>query len=152
MRVFLSRFSRTGDGCLNTSSRGKQSMTLSLHKPKPPTKYPGVRERRHGKNSRSPFRSRVHTLISLHTKKQKRDQKEEGLVRSRDEILETLGRLNPELRSTFKVRRIGLFGSFARQEQRRTATSIFLWISLKMQISLILSSEVLFGRPAWPPR
>ena len=62
--------------------------------------------------------SRVHTLISLHTKKQKRDQKEEGLVRSRDEILETLGRLNPELRSTFKVRRIGLFGSFARQEQR----------------------------------
>ena len=39
-------------------------------------------------------------------------------MRSRDEILETLGRLNPELRSTFKVRRIGLFGSFARQEQR----------------------------------
>ena len=39
-------------------------------------------------------------------------------MRSRDQILETLGRLNPELRSTFKVRRIGLFGSFARQEQR----------------------------------
>jgi hypothetical protein len=39
-------------------------------------------------------------------------------LRSRDEILETLAHLNPELRSRFKVRRIGLFGSYARQEQR----------------------------------
>jgi len=39
-------------------------------------------------------------------------------LRSRDEILETLGCLNPELVSRFKVRRIGLFGSYARQEQR----------------------------------
>ncbi len=39
-------------------------------------------------------------------------------MKSRDEILETLTRLNSELRKTFRVRRIGLFGSFARQEQR----------------------------------
>jgi uncharacterized protein len=39
-------------------------------------------------------------------------------MRSRDEILETLARLNPELAARFKVRRIGLFGSYARQEQR----------------------------------
>ena len=39
-------------------------------------------------------------------------------MRSRNEILKTLAHLNPELRSTFNVRRIGLFGSYARQEQR----------------------------------
>ena len=60
----------------------------------------------------------MHTLISYHTKKQKRDKKDGAQLRSRDEILETLARLNPELRSTFKVRRIGLFGSYARHEQR----------------------------------
>lgn len=40
-------------------------------------------------------------------------------MKSRDDILETLARLNPKLASTFKVRRIGLFGSYARQEQRQ---------------------------------
>ena len=36
---------------------------------------------------------------------------------SREEILETLGSLTGELRKRYKVRRIGLFGSYARQEQ-----------------------------------
>lgn len=39
-------------------------------------------------------------------------------VKTREEILETLTRLIPELRKAFKVRRIGLFGSYARPEQR----------------------------------
>jgi hypothetical protein len=51
-------------------------------------------------------------------KKQKRDTKERVPLRSRDDILETLSRMSTELRSTFKVKRIGLFGSYARQEQR----------------------------------
>ena len=37
---------------------------------------------------------------------------------SREDILESLARLSPGIRSKFKVRRIGLFGSYARQEQR----------------------------------
>ena len=39
-------------------------------------------------------------------------------MRSRDDILETLSLLSTEIRSTFKVKRIGLFGSYARHEQR----------------------------------
>jgi uncharacterized protein len=36
----------------------------------------------------------------------------------RNKILETLAGLSDELRQKFKIRRIGLFGSYARQEQR----------------------------------
>nr|WP_321353158.1 nucleotidyltransferase family protein [uncultured Methanoregula sp.] len=37
---------------------------------------------------------------------------------SRDDILKTLAHISPELRNKFKIKRIGLFGSYARQEQR----------------------------------
>ena len=39
-------------------------------------------------------------------------------MNSKEEILEALSGLTPELRKNYKVERIGLFGSFARQEQR----------------------------------
>jgi uncharacterized protein len=42
-------------------------------------------------------------------------------MRSREEVLEILGTLSGELQRSFKVKRIGLFGSFARQEQTETS-------------------------------
>jgi len=40
------------------------------------------------------------------------------MMTSRDDILKTLAQISPELRNTLKIKRIGLFGSYARQEQR----------------------------------
>ncbi|MGD0485721.1 MAG: nucleotidyltransferase family protein [Syntrophorhabdales bacterium] len=39
-------------------------------------------------------------------------------MKSREEVLEILAAVKPELQKEFKVRRIGLFGSYARMEQR----------------------------------
>ena len=39
-------------------------------------------------------------------------------IQTKEEILETLTRLTAELRNHFRVQRIGLFGSYARKEQR----------------------------------
>jgi hypothetical protein len=39
-------------------------------------------------------------------------------VKSREEVLKILAEAKPELQKEFKVRRIGLFGSYARMEQR----------------------------------
>ena len=39
-------------------------------------------------------------------------------MKSKEEILAALARLTKEQKEQYKVRRIGLFGSFARQEQR----------------------------------
>jgi len=38
-------------------------------------------------------------------------------MKSREEVLEILATVKPELRREFKVRRIGLFGSYARSQQ-----------------------------------
>jgi uncharacterized protein len=39
-------------------------------------------------------------------------------MKSREEILKVLAAVKPELQREFKVRKIGLFGSYARMEQR----------------------------------
>lgn len=39
-------------------------------------------------------------------------------MKSKEEIMDALSRLAGELRKNYKVERIGLFGSYARQEQR----------------------------------
>jgi hypothetical protein len=39
-------------------------------------------------------------------------------MKSREEVLGILAAVKPELQKEFKVRRIGLFGSYARMEQR----------------------------------
>ncbi len=40
-------------------------------------------------------------------------------MKSREEVLKILADAKPELQKEFKVRRIGLFGSYARMEQRK---------------------------------
>jgi hypothetical protein len=40
------------------------------------------------------------------------------MMKSREEIMDALSNLADELRKNYKVERIGLFGSYARQEQR----------------------------------
>lgn len=39
-------------------------------------------------------------------------------MKTKEEILTTLARLEPEIQARFHVRKMGLFGSYARQEQR----------------------------------
>jgi len=50
--------------------------------------------------------------------KQRRKKTQDTDMTTRKEILETLSRLNSELAKDYKVQRIGLFGSYARSEQR----------------------------------
>ncbi len=39
-------------------------------------------------------------------------------MKTKEEVMETLARLEPEIRARFHVRKMGLFGSYARKEQR----------------------------------
>ena len=72
---------------------------------------------------------------------------------TRDEILEALRQQGPDLRTRFKVRSIGLFGSFVQNEPRKgsdidllvefeEAVGLFHYIALEDHLSQLLGRKV----------
>ncbi len=69
-------------------------------------------------------------------------------IKSREEVLEILAAVKPELQKEFKLRRIGLFGSYARME-RRSESDADVLVEVDPSIGLQFVPSQRRSKSAW---